>query len=236
MPNFRQYIKSHIPNNQECGYTIIEMVTVLIIIGLIMVAQFKTSQAIDVAKDVRLVSDFQEVMTAVYAYQDKYKAIPGDDFRATTHLSKPDLMNGNGNGRIDGKWYDQTNSIEAALIWQHLNVANLLGGSVSEGDFAPRNAMGRPIGIQSIDEPPPIVSASREQTKGIYVVCSRGIPGRLVQAIDIKLDDGNPSTGSMMATLDTGERYVLGSTAATIGTGLPSDISPSAEYIVCLAS
>jgi hypothetical protein len=69
--------------------------------------------------------------------------------------------------------------------------------------------------------------------RGTYIICSTGIPGRFVQSLDQKVDDGDPSTGSMLATLDNGPAYTLGVSAATLDTGTATDIDPNNVYIVC---
>lgn len=212
------------------GFTLIEMVVVLIVIALLMMGQAKGSQLLDVAREKKLESDFRKLATAIYTYQYQYRAIPGDDALADQHTAADPGTVGNGNGRLEGTWTDAASASEASRIWLHLRLANLLEGvtDISASDYFPVNAFGHPLGIQSRDGAAvaPIQNASGIGVNGIYIACSRGIPGRLVQSLDIKMDDGSPSTGAMMATPDTGDLYALGAPAAT-------DVDPDRNYIVC---
>lgn len=225
----------HIPRKKTSpfaqGFTLIEMAIALIAIALLMIGQAKGSLLLDVARAKNLESDFRNVATAIYAYQDKYKAIPGDDAQAVQHISAPASTIGNGNELIDGNWYDTGSTSEAYLVWLHLRLANLVDGpaDTAAADYQPVNTFGRQIGIQSGKggTNTPIVTASGAAPTGAYFICSRGIPGRLVSSLDIKVDNGNPATGSMLATLDTGSNFTNGATAATV-------IEPDREYIVCL--
>jgi prepilin-type N-terminal cleavage/methylation domain-containing protein len=213
------------------GFTLIEMAIALIVIALLMIGQAKGSLLLDVAREKNLESDFRNVAAAIYAYQDKYKAIPGDDALAAQHVSAPASMVGNGTGLIDGNWYDTVSTSEAYLVWLHLRLANLVDGptDTTAADYQPVNTFGRQLGIQSGkgDANAPIVTASGTAPTAAYFICSRGIPGRLVSSLDIKVDNGDPATGSMMATLDTGADFTNGVMAATA-------IEPDREYIVCL--
>jgi len=53
---------------------------------------------------------------------------------------------------------------------------------------------------------------------GLYVVCSDNIRGQLVKQIDINMDDGDPSTGSLRAVV-AGTSGVAGVTTANIVDG-----------------
>lgn len=213
------------------GFTLIEMAIALIVIALLMIGQAKGSLLLDVAREKNLESDFRNLAIALYSYQDKYKAIPGDDALAVQHVSAPASAVGNGSGLIDGNWNDTVSTSEAYLVWQHLRLANLVDGPTDTAapNYLPVNTFGRQIGIQSGkgDTNAPIVTASGTAPIGTYFICSRGIPGRLVSSLDIKVDNGNPATGSMLATPDTGSDFTNGATAATV-------IEPDREYIVCL--
>ncbi|MEO8418749.1 MAG: prepilin-type cleavage/methylation domain-containing protein [Methylophilaceae bacterium] len=196
---------------------------------------------LDSVREKKLEVDFRNIITALYLYQDKYRAIPGDDANADKHLSTGLAIVGNGNGHIEGRWNDAATASEAANVWLHIRLARLLEGStdVAAAYYFPVNALGSPMGMQmgqSNVNSSPIKNASGVGLNGAYIICSRGIPGRLVQTLDLKMDDGNPSTSSMMATLDTGAAYALDAPAATVGTGAATDINPDSKYIVCMAT
>lgn len=227
--------------NQFKGFTLIEMAIVLIIMALLMMGAARGSLLLDVAREKKLEVDFRNIITALYLYQDKYRAIPGDDANADKHLSSSLAIVGNGNGQIEGNWNDAATASEASNTWLHIRLAGLLEGTtdVAAAYYFPVNALGSPMGLQmgkSDVNNSPIKNASGVGLNGAYILCSRGIPGRLVQTLDLKMDDGNPSTSSMMATLDTGTSYALGAPATTVGTGATTDINPDSKYIVCMAT
>lgn len=218
------------------GFTLIEVAATMIIISLLMMGQMKGSLMLDIAKEKKLESDFRNLATALYVYQDIYGAIPGDDARANRHLSTEAGIAGNGNGQIDGRWDDAASTSEASRIWLHLELAGLLDQSTGTAHV---NAFGRPMGIQGGSGDPahsPIVNAAGSGLGGVYALCSRGIPGKFVLSLDAKVDDGNPATGAMLATPDHGANYAPGAAAATAGTGTATDVDPNGEYIVCTSA
>ena len=67
--------------------------------------------------------------------------------------------------------------------------------------------------------------ASGIAIKGSYVICSQGVLGKYVIQLDVTMDDGNSSTGSMLAAKTNTPALAL-----TADTGT---IDPAASYIVC---
>jgi prepilin-type N-terminal cleavage/methylation domain-containing protein len=185
----------------QSGFTLIEIAIVLVIIGLLLGGILKGQELINSAKVKNLANDFKNVPVYIYGYQDKYKALPGDDRYANTHVSSGvvattpagDL----GNGIIDGAWDTQTQTDESYLFWQHVRLAGFATGSTVPGsaDYIPTNAVGGIIGVTNATTNEPITGL-----KGTYIVCSSAIPGKFAKQLDITLDDGNTATGSMMVT------------------------------------
>lgn len=222
------------------GFTLIETVVVLIVIALLMGAILKGQQLINASKEKQLESEFTNIPLMIYAYQDKYKSIPGDDKNAISRFSGLSIYvkNGNGDGLIDGSEFDLNPSGENYIIWQHLRFAGLMSGETNlySSDYLPLNALGKSIHIQSGSgnaSASPIVDRLGHALRGTYIICFRGIPGEIANSLDIHLDDGNPATGNMLATPDV-DNYAVGAASATVGTNSPTDISPNKQYIVCL--
>ena len=214
---------------QQSGFTLVEIAIVLVIIGLLLGGILKGQELINSAKVKNLANDFRVIPTYIYAYQDKFKALPGDDSQATTHLTctaPATCTNGNGNGVIDGNW-DATTG-ESFQFWQQVRYANLAAGPTDTTDttYSPLNAVGGKLGI---------TSATTGQTvgglTGTYIVCSNGILGKFAKQLDIQMDDGNTATGSMRTVGDGS-----GTPVDNGGTLVPTaSIDESKSYQVCMS-
>ena len=179
----------------QTGFTLVEIAIVLLIVGLLLGGVLKGQELIDSAKAKNLAQDLRSIPAMVHAYQDKFRALPGDDAAAVRHLcSGGDTCTvvGNGNGLINGVW-DASSGVETVRFWQHLRLANLMTGSTDTDDpgFLPRNALGGRLGVQR--------GNGALGMTGSLVVCSGAIPGKLVRQLDIALDDGDPAAGSLRA-------------------------------------
>ena len=80
---------------QQSGFTLVEIAIVLVIIGLLLGGILKGQELINSAKVKNLANDFRVIPTYIYAYQDKYRALPGDDPRG------PDARRRDGHA---GRW------------------------------------------------------------------------------------------------------------------------------------
>jgi prepilin-type N-terminal cleavage/methylation domain-containing protein len=183
----------HLPRRQS-GFTLIEIAIVLVIIGLLLGGILKGQELINSARVKNLAADFRNVPLYIYGYQDKFRALPGDDKAADAHVGTDSVKakNGDGNGVIGGAWDSTGEGHEAVRFWQHVRLAGLAPGptSLAAEDFQPRNAVGGIIGIQS--------EAPFEGINGTYFVCSGSIAGKFAKQLDTQLDDGNTATGSLM--------------------------------------
>src|ERR1700755_1697696 len=132
--------------SQQSGFTLVEIAIVLVIIGLLLGGILKGQELINSAKVKNLANDFRVIPTYIYAYQDKFKALPGDDCLAKTHVGDPATdaspCGNRGNGVIGGHWNSTTNTDESFLFWQHARLANLASGptAVADPEYNPKNA------------------------------------------------------------------------------------------------
>lgn len=205
------------------GFTLIEIAIVLVIIGLLLGGVLKGQELINNAKVKSYATDFRNIPVMVYGYQDKFRALPGDDVLVGTHIpgataaTTPVLANV-GNGVINGVWDTATNTDESCLFWQHVRLAGLAPGSTTvscaaNADYWPKNANGGQIGIQSNTG---FVTMTGTMN-GSYIICSKNILGQFVLQLDATIDDGNPQTGSMRAILQTAVPGAPSSTATVQG-------------------
>src|SRR5256885_8774628 len=61
------------------GFTLVEIAIVLVIIGLLLGGILKGQEMITQAKIKNSIADFSGISAAYHGYQDRYRAIPGDD-------------------------------------------------------------------------------------------------------------------------------------------------------------
>src|SRR2546428_11679083 len=91
--------------NRQQGFTLVEIAIVLVIIGLLLGGILKGQEMITQAKIKNVIADFSGVSAAYHGYQDRYRAIPGDDPNAATRwaaLTNPAPVAGDGNGIVAG--------------------------------------------------------------------------------------------------------------------------------------
>nr|WP_294840729.1 prepilin-type N-terminal cleavage/methylation domain-containing protein [uncultured Methylotenera sp.] len=209
----------------QAGFTLIELAIVLVIIGLLLGGVLKGQELINSAKAKSIAGDFKNAQIFIYGYQDKFKALPGDDASVVAHVGSTATLATTGgtvgNARIEGAWNSSTLTDESALFWQHVRLAGFATGPTNTGDanYLPRNSDNGRIGVQSMSSFNTITGMT-----GLYVVCSENIAGRLVKQIDINMDDGNTATGSLMA--------IVSGTATPVATTAIAEGSP---YTVCMS-
>ncbi len=90
---------------QQSGYTLVEIAIVLVIIGLLLGGVLKGQELIYNQKVKSTYDNYRQFTAAMYGYQDRYKALPGDDPQALTRgfivqAGDPAIVDGDGNGYI----------------------------------------------------------------------------------------------------------------------------------------
>lgn len=211
----------------QSGFTLIEIAIVLVIIGLLLAGVLKGQELINSAKVKNLATDFKNVPVFIYRYQDKFKALPGDDANVATHLTGATLATTNGptgNGVIGGNWDSTTATDESYLFWQHVRLAGLAPGPTTAGadDYLPTNAVGGAIGVTSAADSP------INNLKGSYIVCSKSIAGKFAKQLDVTLDDSNTETGSLRVAPDGT------TTASKADATATASIVDDTPYLVCM--
>lgn len=224
----------------ESGFTLIEIAIVLVIIGLLLGGVLKGQELINSARVKNLATDFRNIPVFIYGYQDKFKALPGDDTGVVAHVAGVLAITPatkQGNGVIDGLWNSQTSTDESYLFWQHVRLAGLapgvttIPGTPAVGDgYHPVNAAGGEIGIQSNNGTFATITKNAAGTAslmtGSYIICSQGILGKFAAQLDTTLDDGNPDTGSMR----TADPVTAGQSVTTATV----NANPGQAYTVCM--
>lgn len=188
---------------KQSGFTLVEIAIVMVIIGLLLGGVMKGQELMVNAKVKNLASDFNVIPAAYYSYVDRFRAVPGDDSTAVTHLgataSQATTGGTIGNGVVEGAWNTVTTTDESMVIFQHLRLANLMNGSTAvaaSNAYYQQNAMAGRVGVSS-------ASTITGQTGSLFV-CSTNIEGSAALRLDNMLDDGNGTTGGMNESLATG--------------------------------
>src|SRR3954466_12693688 len=94
------------------GFTLVEIAIVLVIIGLLLGGILKGQEMITQAKIKNSIADFSGISAAYYGYQDRYRAIPGDDPNANTRWG---ATAGSGNGIVAGTYNNGGAACAAAV-------------------------------------------------------------------------------------------------------------------------
>ena len=183
----------------QSGFTLIEISIVLVIIGLILGGALKGQELIQTAKVRSTINQLDSVKAAFYAFQDRYRALPGDYLQAVNNLPNATILgvaNGEGDGVID-------NNAERGQVWLQLSVAGFLTGDFNGNAAANNwtcpattclsNAFSGTMMLSSGSEAGGTTGTSHELRTG------RRIPVNIVSEIDRKIDDGVPTTGTFQA-------------------------------------
>jgi prepilin-type N-terminal cleavage/methylation domain-containing protein len=205
--------------NQQSGFTLVEIAIVLVIIGLLLGGVLKGQELINQAKIKNIANDLNGLSAAIYAYQDRYRAFPGDDRNAAGRWTAPAATSGDGNASVgatnNAPVIDCATAAGAATenchFWQHLRLSGFIAGDTASV-LAPQNAVGGTLHVQ----------AGALGLSGL-VVCTTNLLGRVANAIDAQFDDGNPATGQVRAIAGAGGAYVLNVA--------PANAAPTNTYV-----
>lgn len=180
---------------QQSGFTLVEIAIVLVIIGLLLGGVLKGQELITNSKIKAVINDMRGISAAFYSYQDRYKALPGDDPQAATRFAG--AVNGSGNGTIDGGYFSAAACAaanETGCFWQHTRLAGFMTGDTvtNAGANSPTTASGGIIGVQ--------MTTVAYQLPGPKV-CTGSLPTGMARSVDAQLDDGDSRTGSVHANV-----------------------------------
>ncbi|WP_047515076.1 type II secretion system protein [Methylophilus sp. Q8] len=210
---------------KQLGFSLIELAIVLVIAGLLLAGVMRGQELIANAKVKSLASDFRNIPTYFYGYQDRFRTLPGDDHSADTHVTGTNAST-NGqvqNGLIQGGWNSSTNTDESFLLWQHLRLAGLATGTTDIANttqYPPRNSEGGQLGVTSVADLTAVTSGTFNTA---HAMCSDAILGRYALQLDTMMDDGVGNSGVMRIVVN-----------GTPGTGVAAPAAGTA-YLVCMS-
>ena len=206
--------------NQQ-GFTLVEIAIVLVIIGLLLGGILKGQEMITQAKIKNVMADFSGISAAYHGYQDRYRAIPGDDPGAGRWPTGLVATSGTaGNGVVSGTYNNVcptpvvAGSPESCHFWAHLRLAGFVSGS---GGSQPFNALTGLIGVQTGDGAGGATMLDAQGTPQGFtglIICSANIPDKIAAAVDTQMDDGVGNTGTLRALLQAAPNPNIGNNQA----------------------
>jgi len=205
----------------QAGFTLVEIAIVLVIIGLLLGGILKGQEMITQAKIKNIVNDLNGMSAAIYSYQDRYRALPGDELDATTksRWGATTGYGGDGNGvfctgtcpatatlKYNAPPVAPAANLETQLFWLHLRLSGFVPGATTGAGAMqqPGNAVNGLLGVQ---------------TTGLgftsNIICTSNLPDKVGIAVDTQVDDGAAGTGGVRGQLQTGPSPDVEAAAAT---------------------
>ncbi len=222
---------------RQSGFTLVEIAIVLVIIGLLLGGILKGQEMSTQDKIKNVINDMNGITAALNSYQDRYRALPGDDKGAAGRWSSDaTVVNGDGDGVISGKWVPAVAGTgETAQFWLHLRKAGFIAGTGLDNPF---NALSGKMGVQTGNGPAAGVAATAVMASSAPVVsgftglimCSANVPDKMAVSVDAQTDDGTASTGSVRGQDQAGVANPAPS-ADLVGAAYIEDGTKS--YLIC---
>jgi prepilin-type N-terminal cleavage/methylation domain-containing protein len=209
------------PGGDEHGFTLAEVAIVLVVIGLLLGLLLLGDGIVTQSRMKALVNHFEGLKVAVLAYDDRYRALPGDDPRAAGRWPAG-AVSGTGDGRIGGSYQappppgdplvslvidPATGDGESLNFWWHLRLAGLIIGPPSPITpvAPPLNQYAGVMGAQWAPLGFPRLAA-----------CAANLPGEIAIGVENMLDDGDPRLGLMRAAKQSAGNQPIAAADATI--------------------
>lgn len=213
-------------SSRQRGFTLIEIAIVLVIIGLLVGGVLQGQELIENSRVKQVIKDINGTAAAVFAYQDRYGRIPGDDGPVGTLSARgaswASVAAGDADGNLEVTTAQTfTGAGENGPFWQQLKAAGFIAGNPASTGLAaqPSNPWGGLLGVTASN-----MGGNLTGNK----VCASQVPGSAAIAMDTELDDGLGASGRFRATLGTG-----GANTAPSNTALAAPYSEDNVYTVC---
>jgi prepilin-type N-terminal cleavage/methylation domain-containing protein len=187
---------------KQQGFTLVEIAIVLVIIGLLLGGILRGQELIQGARVRNVIEQQNGVRAAFFAFQDRYRAIPGDLTVTQVNLIGSGVLGAvsfAGSGTIDGN--------DSPIAFQNLTATNFLSCSVCTGIPGNSSAGNSPSNVyggvlQFITDAAymggtaaaPIYPSATNATN---IKTGQLIPSNVMLEIDVKSDDGSPATGNL---------------------------------------
>lgn len=186
------------------GWTLLEIVLLILIVGLILAGAVKGQEMITSAKVKRVAGQLDEIRASYFGFQDRFKALPGDFAEVDSAFEcGTACWRGNGDGRIrsDSLPVNGSQVREDLLVWTHLSQSGFL-----KGDY--RMADGETMSTDANSPKNPFSVYVQIVFDGRYGLSDGGgprhnlksgaqVPVEVAAELDRKTDDGKPYKGGV---------------------------------------
>jgi hypothetical protein len=184
------------------GLSFVETAIMLVILGLMIEFVIKGRELVQNARVRDVISQQGAAESAFLAFQDRFRAPPGDYPAADANLSCGSFicLNGNGNGRVEPGTGGALH--EEILVWQHLVAAGFINGRYQMANAAvalpaPDNTPSNVFGgyLEAVTDSAWGYSGNTSSRNNIKT--GNYIPAAVLAEVDRKVDDGRPGTGRL---------------------------------------
>jgi prepilin-type N-terminal cleavage/methylation domain-containing protein len=227
-------MKVNASRKSQSGFTLVEIAIVLVIIGLLLGGILKGQEMITQAKIKNVINDFNGIAAATASYQDRYRALPGDELNATTVARwGAAAFGGDGNGVLctgvctaTPPAYNAAAAVatvaspEPNLFWMHLRLSGFVPGPTTGAGATqqPANAVNGILGVQ---------------TTGMgftsTIVCTSNLPDKVAIAVDTQMDDGSALAGQVRGLKQDAPNPATGTLQPTV----PYAETGTNQYLLC---
>jgi|SRR5450631_3636296 len=188
----------------QSGFTLVEIAIVLVIIGLLLGGVLKGQELIYNQKVKSTYDNYRQYTAAMYGYQDRYKALPGDDPQAANRgfivpAGDPVITPGTGDGIIAGGGSLcplAAAALEVCQATYHLRLSGFLTG---DGTIATQHPLS---GVVTLNAPTAAMGFPAAFLGAPTSICWQKLPNKAAQQIDVSYDDGKAKSGSMQGSAD----------------------------------
>ncbi len=191
--------KTH--GRKQTGFTLVEIAIVLVIIGLLLGGVLRGQQLIFNSRVKSTYNLSRDLSAAISGYQDRHRALPGDDRDAANHgfTAQPGvaISNGDTNGLIGAAGAvpacAANSALEQCQALYHLRLAGFITGS---NTVSPLHAFGGNVVISRLD----VFGIASWANATAAGVCWQNLTNEVALAIDQAYDDGFSTSGPLRGT------------------------------------
>ncbi len=209
---------------KQSGFTLVELAIVLVIIGLLIGGILVAQSMINTQKVQAFCRQVAQFDAAVATFRDKFKSVPGDSYIYNSAV-------GNGNGYIQTSAATAWDG-ESANFWFQLSQNGFKNDELPGVDYSITYAANFPINAAAPSSPKgktgnnigfiaygatTIPALDLTYPGNVYIAadctlsaddddisCTNGFSGPDSASIDAKIDDGNGTSGNIVAVTVTG--------------------------------